>query len=402
MYISCSKPSSHDDLRSHILFTQVSIRNSSEKWLRCTYPLQLFVRQADAVLHPHFIIDTTFLTQDGNGLHSDAVLDNAGGVLLHGDGGTFDTSPRSNTAIPAHNRVQNQGIVLDLSVLQNDRLLNTGTTADIGTSSNGDIGAKLGGRVDVSRRVDVNGWDNVGRRRGKLVGTILPGLLQVQRIGRDSGASSLDLSPKVLGLVDEELFAVGHVAKNILLEADNLVLGLIILVVILVENVRALEILGARVAGETWTVSATLNGALDRGEDDVGAEQVDTTVDQVGDVTLGLLDVMQDALRVVVANNASEVCSGVVGDLGTQNDGLGVLLVEELEHLIQGEGAAHVGVEDEQALGLALENGIAEMVETTGGTKGLVFSQVLDGKVGVGNGGILDEVAEDGLVIVAD
>lgn len=103
-----------------------------------------------------------------------------------------------------------------------------------------------------------------------------------------------------------------------------------------------------------------------------------------------------------VANNASEVRGRLAANTGAQNDGLSVLLGEQLQHLVKGEGTADVGVENEQPLGLALENGITEVVQAAGGAKSLVFSQVFDGEVGEGGGGILEEVTEDRLVIVAD
>lgn len=42
------------------------------------------------------------------------------------------------------------------------------------------------------------------------------------------------------------------------------------------------------------------------------------------------------------------------------------------------------------------------MVETTSSAESLVFAQVLDGNVRVIAGGILDEVAEDGFVVVSN
>ena len=42
------------------------------------------------------------------------------------------------------------------------------------------------------------------------------------------------------------------------------------------------------------------------------------------------------------------------------------------------------------------------MVEAAGGAEGLVLAQVADGDLGELLGGVLDEVAEDGLVVVAD
>lgn len=43
-----------------------------------TYPLQLLVWQADAVLHAHFVAYSALLAQDGDALDLDAVLDDAG------------------------------------------------------------------------------------------------------------------------------------------------------------------------------------------------------------------------------------------------------------------------------------------------------------------------------------
>lgn len=319
-----------------------------------------------------------------------------------GQGRALDTGPGADLAAPANNRVHDTGVVLDLSVLEDDGLLDAGATADGRAWADRDVGSQLGGRVDVGRRVDENGRDDVGRRLGELLGAVLAGLLQVQGVGGHGRAGGLDLAPKVLGLVHEKLLAVGHVAENILLEANDLALALVIVVVILVEDEGALEVLVAGVAGQARAVGAALDGALDGGEDDVGAEEVDAAVDEVGDVSLGLLDVVQDALGVVVANNAAKVCGGLCADARAQDDGLCILLGEELEHLVEGEGAADVRVQDEEALRLALQDGVAEVVQATGGAQGLVLAQVLDGEVWEVGGGIFDEIAEDGLVIIAD
>lgn len=290
--------------------------------------------------------------------------------------------------------------MLDLRVLENDGFLDASTRADVDTGTDGDVGAQLGGGVDVGGGMDEDGSDDVGARLGELLGAALPGLLQVQGVGRDGGAGCLDLAPEVLGLVYKEVLGVGEVTEDVLLEADNLVLALLVVVV---EDEAVLEVLGARVGHEAGgTVGAALDGGLDGGEDGVGGEEVDTAVDQVADLRLGLLDVMEDAAGVGVAHDATEVGGGVVGNAGAENDGLGALVVEELQHLVKGERAADVGVQDEEALGAALEDGIAEMVETAGGAQGLVLAQVLDGEVGELIGGVLDKVAEDGLLVVAD
>lgn len=290
-----------------------TILGSQLRGLSCTHPLQLLVRQANTVLHANLVADTALLAQDGHRLDLDAVLDDAGGVAGQRQWRALDTGPGADLAAPADDRVHNAGIVLDLGVLQDDRLLDTGATTDSGPRADGDVGAELGRGVDVGRGVDEHRGNDVGGGLSKLLGAILASLLQVEGVGGHGGASSLDLAPKILGLVHKELLAVGHVTEDVLLEADDLALALVV-VVILVEDEGALEVLVAGVAGEARAVGAALDGALDGGEDDVCAEKVDTAVDEVGDVALGLLDVVQDALGVVVANNAAKVRGGLAAN----------------------------------------------------------------------------------------
>jgi hypothetical protein len=52
--------------------------------------------------------------------------------------------------------------------------------------------------------------------------------------------------------------------------------------------------------------------------------------------------------------------------------------------LLEREGTAHIGVQYEEAVWSSLEDSIAEMVETTGGSEGLVFAQVADADMRVG------------------
>lgn len=300
-----------------------------------TYPLQLLVWQADTILHAHLVVDTALLTQNGYSLHLDAILDYARGMAVRRRWRALHTGPCTDLAAPTHDGVQNAGIMLNFGVLQNDRLFHTSTTTDSGARPDGYVGAQLGGRIDVCSGVNEDGRDDVGRGSGELLGSVLPGLLEVQSVGGDGRASSLDLAPKVLGLVYKELLAVGHVAEDILLQANNWVAAIVVLV--LVVDKGTFEIFGTGVTGQSGTVVAAFDRALDRGEDDIGAEQVDTAVDQVADVALRLLNIMQDALGVAVANNATEVCGGVIVDLCTQDDGLGILLGVELEHLVERE-----------------------------------------------------------------
>ena len=151
-------------------------------------------------------------------------------------------------------------------------------------------------------------------------------------------------------------------------ERNDLVLAVLIIVILVCvveRKVATVEGFRRRVGQETRAVAATLDGGLDAGEDALGAKEVDTAVDQVADVALGLLDVVQNALGVGIADNATKVCGSFVRHAGSQNDGLGILLFKQTQHLAQREGAADIGVEDEEAIGAALEDGITEVVETT-------------------------------------
>lgn len=254
--------------------------------------------------------------------------------------------------------------MLDLRILQHDTLLDTSTSANDDAGSDADVGAELGSGVDIGGRVDEDGGNNVGACGGKFVAANLRGLLKVQRVGGHRRAGSLDLAPKVLGLVDEELLAVGHVSQNVLLEADDLLLVLIIIIVgDSTGHGEVIQVVGGGVGDEAGrAIGAALDSRSNRREDGIGGEEVDAAVDQVADVRLGLLDVVKHSAGVGVGDDAAKVGRGIVADAGAEDDGLGVPFNEELKHLLQRERAADVGIEDEEALGAALEDGISEVV----------------------------------------
>ena len=106
------------------------------------------------------------------------------------------------------------------------------------------------------------------------------------------------MAPEVFGFEDEELARVGDVGEDVLLEADHEVGFVFVVVVALVEG--GFEVLGGRVGEQAWALGAALDGRADGGEDAFCGEEVDTAVDEVGDVRFGLLDVVQYALGVGV------------------------------------------------------------------------------------------------------
>ena len=162
------------------------------------------------------------------------------------------------------------------------------------------------------------------------------------------------------------------------------------------------EVLGGGVGQQPWALGPSLDGAADGGEDALGREEVDAAVDEVGDVRLGLLDVVEHALRVRVRDNATKVGGGVVGDPRTQHYRLGILVLEQLEHLHQRERGADIGVEHKQLLGPALQYHVAEVVETARCAQRLVFAEVLNAQVRPAGRDGVDELLEDGLLVVAD
>jgi hypothetical protein len=86
--------------------------------------------------------------------------------------------------------------------------------------------------------------------------------LEVEGVGGDGGPSRLDLALEVLGLVDEELLTVGHVAEDVLLEADDALLAF----VVVINYERAGQVLRGAVGAEAGPIVAALDSAADRGE----------------------------------------------------------------------------------------------------------------------------------------
>lgn len=117
---------------------------------------------------------------------------------------------------------------------------------------------------------------------------------------------------------------------------------------------------------------------------------------------LWFLDIVQYTLSMRVGYNAAKVGGSVVVHSRSQNDSFGILLFKQLQHFPQGERAANVGIQNKYALGIALENRVTEVVEAAGSSQRSIFTKVLDSELGKLLDGVLDEVSEDGFVIVAD
>lgn len=275
-----------------------------------TYPLQLLVRQTHAVLHADLITNTTLLAKNGDALHLDTLLDNAGRVAGQGDGCALHASPGTDTAAPADDGVHDAGVMADLGVLKDDRVLDTGTGADHDTRADRDVRSKLGGGVDGGSGVDVDRRYDGGRGGSEFRRLGLECLLEVQGVGRHGRAGGLDLAPEVLSFVDEEAVAIGQIREDVLLQTEDL--ALLDVLVVPGGHEGGFQVVGGGVREEAGAGGAALDGAADGGEDALGGEEVDAAVDQVGDVRLGLLDVVQHSLGVRIGHDASEVRRSVV------------------------------------------------------------------------------------------
>jgi hypothetical protein len=66
-----------------------------------TYPLQLLVRQTNAVLYAHLVTNATLLTENSDALHLDTILVDAGGVAIGRGGSSLDAGPGPDAAAPA-------------------------------------------------------------------------------------------------------------------------------------------------------------------------------------------------------------------------------------------------------------------------------------------------------------
>ena len=247
-------------------------------------------------------------------------------MAAHGDGCTFHASPGTDTAAPADDRVHDAGVVADLGVLKNNGVFDTGTGADDDTWADRDVRTELGGGVNGGGGVDVDRRNDGGRGAREFRRLGLECLLEVQGVGRYSRAGGLDLAPEVLGFVNEEAVAVSQVRENILLQTEDL--ALLSVLVVSVGDEGGLQVIGGGVREEAGAGGAALDGAADGGEDALCSEEVDTAVNQVGDVRLGLLDVVQHALGVRIGHDASEVRCGIVRNPCTEDHSLGVLLFE--------------------------------------------------------------------------
>lgn len=247
-------------------------------------------------------------------------------MAAHGDGCTLHASPGTDTAAPADNRVHDASVVADLRVFKDNRVLDTGTGANDDTWADRDVRTELGSGVDRGSGVDVDRRHDGGGGGREFRGLGLECLLEVQCVSRHSRTGGLDLAPEVLSFVDEEAVAVSQVGEDVLLQTEDL--ALLSVLVVSGGDEGGLQVIGGGVREEAGAGGAALDGAADGGEDTLCSEEVDTAVNELGDVRLGLLDVVQHALGVRIGHDASEVRCGVVRHPCTQDHSLGVLLFE--------------------------------------------------------------------------
>jgi hypothetical protein len=98
----------------------------------------------------------------------------------------------------------------------------------------------------------------------------------------------------------------------------------------------------------------------------------------------------------------SKLLGSISLDASSKKNSLGLLLLKHFEHLHERERAANIGIQDEDAFRVSLKDSITEVVETSGGTEGGVFTEVADLEAGELGGPLPDRSGEDSLVVVSD
>lgn len=104
--------------------------------------LELLVWEHNAVADDGLVLNGDLLAQDRHALDLEPVLSHSRAVVctwrraLH-------ARPTAHLRIPANNRVQNAGVLLDVHVVQNDRVPDAGALANNDIGSDRDVGSKL-------------------------------------------------------------------------------------------------------------------------------------------------------------------------------------------------------------------------------------------------------------------
>ena len=111
---------------------------------------------------------------------------------------------------------------------------------------------------------------------------------------------------------------------------------------------------------------------------------------------------MKYSLGVRIRHDATEIGGGFVCNSCAQHDCLRILVLEQLEHLIERERRADIGIENEEPVRLAFQYDIAEVIQATGSAQCLVFSEVFDAQLWEGGRDVVDERLENGFLVVTD
>ncbi|KAJ8577696.1 hypothetical protein ON010_g1510 [Phytophthora cinnamomi] len=279
----------------------------------------------------------------------------------------FDTGPLTDDRIPPNDGEEHARVILDGHALKNDRVGDSSSRSDSHACCDRHVGAQLGRRVHVGRRVHHHvALDNRGHLPtgcAQRTGICEPEPLHVELRARDRHARRLDLAPKVSQLVQVEAIKKCHAPEVV--EVAKLREELL-------EVVLRVG-LGAGLAAQP--LAADLVADADDRVHERHVEEVDPAVDNITDERLGLLGPVQDLLAHGVGHEAA-VLLGLVVEHALAQHGAGALVLEvEVHHLVEREGAAHVAVQHEEAGRVALQDLVAEEADAARRAQRLVLAQ---------------------------
>lgn len=258
------------------------MRRSLQNYFVLKAASQFLAWQNDRIEENRLGCDRTAVTEDGRRwvdfaflVEQRQVLDFGEGLVGIGiNGRSFHSRPFSDLAVPADDAVNHQGVVLDHGVVQDDRFPDANAGRDHHALPDANVRSQHGGIGDLRRRMDEHGAvdDCAVELVREPLRMVFP--LQFQRlpvrVNRRRGV--LHLRPLHVQSQCEDFPCAGQRRQNLLLELDvSLILPVAIAVLVLrprVEHSRDLR-------------------------EDVGADDVNSAVDEGRHVAAGLLHIMR-------------------------------------------------------------------------------------------------------------
>lgn len=107
-------------------------------------------------------------------------------------------------------------------------------------------------------------------------------------------------------------------------------------------------------------------------------KEINTTGDQVGDERFGLLNIVQDLIRIRFCDQTSKVVGGFSWYFGAQNGAQSTMSRMCLPHLDQRECTGYISMKDEDLIRAATQDLVTKVIETSCCAERLIFAEVTE------------------------